>query len=148
MKKRIFSIITMVTMFFSIYTLSEAEVAYASAFDVQKVEYCDKYGNPVDELVGGTTISAKATLKKNTSDEADATLIFLAYQDGKIVRRAISRVTFAENETEYKTVSASFTLPSDVSGCKLVSYIWKDLLNLETLPNRLCLNPIMQVFFL
>jgi len=89
-KNRLFSLILLVTMFFSLYTQSEvAAEDSAAAFDVVSFKYCNADGTEITDFTNFTAsqvVKAQATVKNNGASPNDITLILLAYQNGKLIK--------------------------------------------------------------
>ncbi len=133
---RLFTLILLVTMFFSLYTQSGvAAEDSAATFDVVSFEYCDGIGASITDLstfTANQVIKAKATVKNVGTAPGSITLMIMAYQDGKLIRFASAAVNdIAVSATA--PASAQITLPSNTTGCEVYSYIWKDLTNMGAL---------------
>lgn len=146
-KNRLFSLILLVTMFFSLYTQSEvAAVDSAATFDVVEFKYCDGNGTEITDFTNFTdgldentpvTITAKAKVKNNGTAEGDISLIFLAYQNGQLIKfKSDEKFSVSQNDTEPTSLEATITgLPAKLAGCTIYSYFWNDLASMEALTN-------------
>ena len=139
-KNRLFSLILLVTMFFSLYTQSEvAAEDSAAAFDVVSFKYCNADGTEITDFTNFTAsqvVKAQATVKNNGASPNDITLILLAYQNGKLIKYDDS-AAMGDNVASGATalLEASITLPTDPTGCTLYAYMWEDLTTMEALSN-------------
>lgn len=128
-KNRLFSLILLVTMFFSLYTQSgvAAEDSVA-AFDVTGFEYCDASGNAINILTANGVVKATATIDR-ISGTSGATLMLMAYDNGKLIELSSDVADFTGDNSD--DVSASVTMPADVSKVKVMAYLWDSALGME-----------------
>ncbi|MBQ6999323.1 MAG: hypothetical protein IJN62_06020 [Clostridia bacterium] len=134
-KNRLFSLILLVTMFFSLYTQSEvAAEDSAAAFDVVTFDYCNADNSTITDFTNFTAnqvIKAKANIKNTGAASGDVTLILLAYQNGKLIKFASDKLTLAAGADD--DALAQITLPATPAGCTVQTYFWSDILNMEAL---------------
>ncbi len=136
-KNRLFSLILLVTMFFSLYTQSEvAAEDSVAAFDVVTFEYCDGSNNPITDFnnfTPGQVIKAKANIKNIGNASGATTLMLMAYQSGKLIQFDSDKITLAAGADD--DFMAQITLPADPTGCTVQTYFWSDLISMDAVSN-------------
>ncbi|MBQ7096982.1 MAG: hypothetical protein IJN96_02815 [Clostridia bacterium] len=87
----------------------------------------------VESLVAGQTITSTVSLKNDTSfDDHKGLAMFAVYKDKELIHLESKFVTVEPKDTSDFSFD-SYTLPSDVSGMEVITYLWDDFLGMQAI---------------
>lgn len=106
------------------------------AFYNLKLESFDYYNDTeeIKELTSGEEIFVKSKVKRGANSPESVVLITQIFKDGEVVDIISDSYTFL-SEGEEKELKTSYTLPADINGISIKSFIWDSFMNMNYLLN-------------